>query len=418
MGRELPKTIVDLLNKGVKIPNPLTVEIGNDVDVKRISGKGTFFCSGTVIRGKNTLISDGVILGYESPAVIVDCRIGPDVELRGGFFKNSVFLAGSVVSSGAQVREGCLLEEEASGNHCVGLKQTILFPFVTLGSQINFCDCLMAGGTSRKNHSEVGSSFIHFNYTPNQDKATASLIGDVPRGVMLREEPIFLGGQGGIVGPVRLGYGTVLAAGSICRRDAPQGRIVLSEGNKTLTCELPAGPYGNIARKVHNNVVYLANLLALREWYLHVRQPFFNLRESGKDLFSGSIEILDGALKERLLRFKEFAEKLEASIRTEEKIRPGREAKKLLGKKKELLENWSKLEACFTDGRENEVAPADRNLFIQAVNEALQKGVRDYILFIQGLENNTALAGTAWLESIVCEVTNRALGTIPSYRQS
>ena len=58
---------------------------------------------------------------------------------------------------GAQVREGCILEEEANGAHCVGIKQTILFPFVTLGSLINFCDCLMAGGTSRKDHSEAGS---------------------------------------------------------------------------------------------------------------------------------------------------------------------------------------------------------------------------------------------------------------------
>jgi UDP-N-acetylglucosamine/UDP-N-acetylgalactosamine diphosphorylase len=85
--------------------------------------------------------------------------------------------------------------------HAVGLKQTILFPFVTLGSLINFCDCLMGGGTSRRNHSEVGSSFIHFNYTPRQDKATASLLGDVPRGVMLDQPPIFLGGREESSGP-------------------------------------------------------------------------------------------------------------------------------------------------------------------------------------------------------------------------
>jgi bifunctional UDP-N-acetylglucosamine pyrophosphorylase/glucosamine-1-phosphate N-acetyltransferase len=95
------------------------------------------------------------------------------------------------------VRAGTIFEEQASIAHTVGLKQTILFPFVTLGSLINFCDCFMAGGTSRENHSEVGSSYIHFNYTPNQDKATASLIGDVPHGVMLNQNPIFLGGQGG-----------------------------------------------------------------------------------------------------------------------------------------------------------------------------------------------------------------------------
>jgi len=108
----------------------------------------------------------------------------------------------------------------------VGLKQTILFPFVTLGSLVNFCDCLMAGGTSKKDHSEVGSSYIHFNYTPEQDKATPSLIGDVPQGVMVNRPPIFLGGQGGAVGPVRIGYGTVVKAGTILRKDVAGGKLV------------------------------------------------------------------------------------------------------------------------------------------------------------------------------------------------
>lgn len=77
------------------------------------------------------------------------------------------------MGSGAHVRGGTILEEEANGAHTVGLKQTILMPFVTLGSLINFCDVLLAGGTSRTNHSEVGSSYIHFNFTPDGDKTTA-----------------------------------------------------------------------------------------------------------------------------------------------------------------------------------------------------------------------------------------------------
>ena len=96
--------------------------------------------------------------------------------------------------------------------HTVGLKQTIFFPFV-VGELNQFCDALMAG-RNRMEHSEIGSSFIHFNYTPHEDKATASLIGDVPRGVMLDQPPIF-GRAGGIVGPVRMEYGTVLAAGHV-----------------------------------------------------------------------------------------------------------------------------------------------------------------------------------------------------------
>jgi len=211
--------IIQLINKGVDIPNPLTLDMGEEVQIGRISSDRVKIYPGCRIYGAETVIASGAQIGYEGPVTIEDCQIGPKVELKGGYFKKAVFLEGANMGLAAHVREGCILEELAGGAHCVGLKQTILFPFVTPGSLINFCDCLMAGGTSRKNHSEVGSSYIHFNFTPSGDKTTPSLIGDVPRGVMLNQPPIFLGGQGGIVGPLRLGYGNVVAAGTILRQD-------------------------------------------------------------------------------------------------------------------------------------------------------------------------------------------------------
>ena len=180
-----------LIDKGVRIPVPDSVVIGDEVDPDRISGDNVVIHAGCRIFGRSTLILQGARLGYEGPVTAVDCQIGPNVQLYGGYFKGAVFLSGASAGSGSHVREGTIFEEEANIAHTVGLKQTILFPFVTLGSLINFCDCLMAGGTDRKNHSEVGSSYIHFNFTPNQDKATASLLGDVPRGVMLNQSPIF-----------------------------------------------------------------------------------------------------------------------------------------------------------------------------------------------------------------------------------
>jgi len=164
--------IQGLIKKGVNILDPASLDIGEDVNLDRISGERVTIYPGCRIYGNDTLIMEGATLGFEGPATIVNCQIGPEVELKGGFFSRSVFLEKASLGSGAQIREGCILEEEAGGAHCVGLKQTILLPFVTMGSLINFCDCLMSGGTSRKNHSEVGSSYIHFNYTPNQDKAT------------------------------------------------------------------------------------------------------------------------------------------------------------------------------------------------------------------------------------------------------
>ena len=115
----------------------------------------------------------------------------------------------SRVGSNAHIRVGTLVEEEASTAHAVGLKHTVLMSFVTLGSLINFCDGLISGGRSRREHTEVGSGFIHFNYTPRGhagDKATPSLIGDVVHGVFLRQPRIFLGGLSGIVGPQKVGF--------------------------------------------------------------------------------------------------------------------------------------------------------------------------------------------------------------------
>ncbi|HBJ75812.1 MAG TPA: UDP-N-acetylglucosamine pyrophosphorylase, partial [Syntrophaceae bacterium] len=302
--------IQQLLDKGVEIPNPGTLDIGNDVNVDQISGDGVRIYPGCRIYGGKTVISSGCKLGYEAPVTIEDCQLGSKVELKGGFFSKSVFLEKANMGMGAHVREGCILEEEAGGAHSVGLKQTILFPFVTLGSLINFCDCLMAGGTSRSNHSEVGSSYIHFNFTPDADKTTASLLGDVPRGVMLNQPPIFLGGQGGIIGPARLGFGNVVAAGSVLRHDYPgDNQLIFEQAPAGSVKNYRQAAYPGIGRVVKNNILYLANLTALEMWYTHIRKPFLEAQPFGLLLYAGVLEQLAAGKKERLKRLKAMAQK-------------------------------------------------------------------------------------------------------------
>jgi len=363
-----------LIEKGVKIPSPLTVYIGEEVDIERISGDGVVIYAGCKIYGKKTLIMSGTKLGYEDPVTIEDCQIGPNVELKGGFFRNSVFLEKATMGYGAQVRDACILEEEANGAHVVGLKHTILFPFVTLGSLINFCDCLMAGGTSRRNHSEVGSSYIHFNYTPSQDKATPSLIGDVPRGVMLNQSPIFLGGQGGLVGPSRLGYGTVVAAGVIYRGDCPEGGKLLIDGRvKKADSLFYPGLYWNIARRTLNNINYIANLIVLRQWYLDVRFQFFQDDFMCQELYGGALEKLDMAINERIRWLKALAHKMPQSV-------------------------------------------SARDAFLETVAQVREEKGNDYIKVIQDLPKKWGAEGTTWLQGIVDEINKRVIEKIPSFK--
>ncbi|MBN2284321.1 MAG: UDP-N-acetylglucosamine pyrophosphorylase [Deltaproteobacteria bacterium] len=409
----LSGTVVQLMEKGVRIPNPLGVEIGDDIDPARISGRGVVLHNGTGLRGEKTLIGPGSVLGAEAPVTVVNCRLGPGVELKGGYFKGSVFLEKANMGCGAQVREGSILEEEANGAHTVGLKQTILFPFVTLGSLVNFCDCLMAGGTSRTDHSEVGSSYIHFNYTPNQDKATASLIGDVPHGVMLNQPPIFLGGQGGLVGPARIGFGTVISAGTVYRSDCPEGGKLLSGVNTEAEKAFHPGFYGDVQRRVSNNVCYLANLLALKQWYAVVRRPFFHSMELGDELFKGALETLDAAISERIKRFEALAEKMERSIAIAEKIGTGRKMNNLVTQKRELLEGWPRIKQCFIDAGDDAGSEVPESFRALIDGEAEKKG--DYITVIRSLDDPSSSAGTVWLQSIVDGISAKALGVIPSF---
>jgi UDP-N-acetylglucosamine/UDP-N-acetylgalactosamine diphosphorylase len=412
--------ITRLLEKGVDIPEPSSIEIASDVDTERISGRGVVLYPGARLRGTKTLISSNAKIGYEAPATLVDCRLGRDVELKGGFFKDSLFLDRVSVGSGAQVREGCILEEESGANHTVGLKQTILFPFVTLGSLINFCDCFMAGGTSRKNHSEVGSSFIHFNYTPNQDKATPSLIGDVPRGVMLEQAAVFLGGQGGLVGPVRIGFGTVTAAGAIIRRDCPEGGKLLGGYESLPEARLfRPGLYGDISRRVLNNIIFMANLLALKEWYTHVRRRFFDMQEFGTHLCEGSAELIRASLCERLKRFQDLSEKMLSSVDGSGGERPapaGGNAATRRKLQREFMEGWPELKACLEGGFEQSAGIEDRDLFIRGVLQAMNERGPDYITVIRTLDSAAKSRGTAWLQAIVDHITGRALNAIPSFR--
>ncbi len=387
--------VARLLDRGAFIPNPLSIDIGEEVDLDRIATEGVAIYPGCRLYGSRTVISPGVELGAEAPVTLVDCQLGPAVELRGGYFKESVFLERAKMGSGAQVREACLLEEEASGAHCVGLKQTILFPFATLGSLINFCDCLLAGGTSRADHSEVGSSFIHFNFTPDGDKTTPSLFGDVPRGVMLDQPPIFLGGQGGAVGPLRVEYGTVLAAGSILRDDVlEEGQLVVVGPYKELKRRRSPYAYGNLPRLLRNNLIYLANLTALELWYEEVRRPFFARQPLGELVWEGALDVLAKAKEERTARLKALAAKVPQSSSV------GRE----------FRERVEALCAVFDSERDLPQGEA----FLVRFRAVASDPSAAYVATIRALDPETKRAGVAWLEDVVDTLVGRALALVPS----
>lgn len=393
--------IKELIQKGAQIPNPGSVTIGDEVDVGRIAGDGVTLYPGARISGAKTFIAQGAQIGAEGPVTIENCYVGPDVALNGGYFGGAVFLRKASCGLGSHVRQGTILEEEASIAHTVGLKQTILFPFVTLGSLINFCDCLMSGGSSRQNHSEVGSSYIHFNFTPNQDKATPSLMGDVPTGVMLNQSPIFLGGQGGLIGPCRIAFGTVLAAGTICRSDQmKENHLVFGAKSRSGTIPYTSGVYHSLKRIFINNFHYIANLYALRQWYTQIRSQFMG-PELPPLLLDGLMTTVMMGIEERIRQLDQLHQKMA-------------ETKTMEGLHREFQEGWPKIKNAL-----NELLPfggpddlAER--FLKTIEQQIQVHGKNYINAIKGLTSDQAGIGTQWMESIVQRVYNEAMTIFPS----
>src|SRR5215469_3436752 len=268
------ETKLDVLEaKNVTIIDRRQTYLDEAVDVNRVCS-GAVLYPGTRLIGSRTFVGPGAKIGIEGPAVLENTLIGENAAIASGYLNETVMLRDTRIGANAHLRAGTLLEEEASTAHAVGLKHTILMSFVTMGSLINFCDALISGGSSRKKHTEIGSGFIHFNYTPRGeygDKATPSLIGDVTQGVFLRQPRIFLGGLSGIVGPQKVGFGSFTIAGQVLRREVPSDRIV-GDVPRKVDKDLHA-LYDSPGRILKSNLEYIGNLCALKAWYRDVRLP-------------------------------------------------------------------------------------------------------------------------------------------------
>ncbi len=399
----IPQTTWALLERGVVMPAPETVYVDDSIVPERIA-PGVVLHSGVRLTGDSTSIGPNTVIGKEGGAVLDSCRLGHGVSFKGGYARKCILLDGAEMGDGAHLRPGTLLEEQAVGAHTVGFKQTILLSFVTTGSLINFCDCLMAGGTSRKNHSEVGSSYIHFNFTAHGDKATPSLIGDVPRGVLLDQPPIFLGGQGGLVGPARIEYGVVIAAGVVQRKDAlERGCLYAGPSSPAVRKPVPypLGRYGPINRMVSNNLIYYGNIQALQVWYRNARGHIMRRDPFREACRIGAVQELDTVLKERLKRLQDLAGKMPASIEALKAENEGDSVEPLRRQQERFVSLWPRIRDKLKQPVPEETGAEPRGRFMA---EWEKTDADTHVDAVRGLSRDAKNAATAWLQAIVDRV--------------
>lgn len=380
------QAVEKLIRKGVVILAPQSVGIAPEVDLDKI-GAGTVIYPGTTIEGRSTSIGTRCKIGMGGGAHLENVQLGNDVSLMQGVYRDSTLLHGVSIRNGAELRDNCLLEEGVDIGHTVGLKQTILFPNVVLGSLINFCDAFMAGGRSRRDHSEIGSCMALYNFTPQGDKF-ASSFGDVVNGLFLDCDPIFIGGQTQIVSPVSVGFGAVVAAGSKLSRDVGSRKLVA--GNKTCCEERDFDPrlIFNPSRKLILTLSYIAQLRILNLWYANVRAPLAK-DEDERYLFEAGMTRIENCINERKKRLSRFVDKLDCSLELHSRLR----------NEKQIADHRKAVEL-YARGDQNRLEHAAANIDFSPLRHSLASSLNAGLTYCEAVQRLTNEMASAMKRSL------------------
>ena len=389
-----------LQRRGVDVWGPERVYVSEDVRLDMIEA-GAVIRHGT-LSGSGLRIARGAQIGVSGHAEVEDCQIAADVELGAGLYQGATFLQGAKVRGFAEIRPGTLLEEEAEAAHAVALKNTTFTSCCVAGSLINFCDLFLSGGTSRSDHTEVGSGAIHFNFDPRGDK-WGSLIGGI-RGLLLRSAPVFVGGNCGIVGPVEIGFGSVTAAGAVIRRDVGQNVVVATGGKNVQIRDFDRRIYGSLTSRFLLTAKLIGTLRALDCWYALVRLP--NAKADEQPFYEAARRQIEIQVSERIKRLGNLVAKLPESISLA-LAGSSSDNSPAIRQHRDLIERWPATSDALKAPVETPAPPSD---FIGAFSEARNNGMGH----VEAIQNSHAGASETaqWLERIVDAVTERARNSL------
>ena len=387
--------VFELRDRGVDVWGPERVYVAADVPLDNIEPGAAVQQAN--LSGPELRIGRGARIGVSGHAHVANCQIGRDVELGAGTYDTATILDGARVRGFAELRPGTLLEEQVEAAHNVAFKNTVLTATVVAGSLINYCDLFMSGGTSRTNHSEVGSGVVHFNFDPRGDK-WGSLIGDV-RGLLLRSVPIFVGGQCGLVAPLRVGFGSVTVAGSVVRGDVEDKRLHSESAERRPIENVDLEVYAGLRRKFLTTALLIGNLRALDRWYELVRLPF--AEDYQKLLYRAAQQQCRIHIAERIGRLQKVIDKLDRSI-TKSSESGDERLIACQDEHRRLIERREKIVAILTSEPESSPVPAE---FLKPYEKA--RGALSHIDAVRQISAEAAQSAAEWIYSAAREPAPR-----------
>ena len=183
----------------------------------------------------------------------------------------------------------------------------------------------------------------------------------------------------------------------------------------TISKDMPFHPglYTNTKRIIAQNTLYIANLIALRRWYLDVRKNFMKEDFMEQALHHGALETLELAIEERLKRLGEVANKMPHSIEVYKKISGGRLPDKTIHAEKEFYDRWQEMEKIFRNGLDQPGDISQRDAFLKILEKACKQRENDYLSTVKGLKKRESDVGTSWLQGIVDGIYQQIASAVP-----
>ena len=193
------------LENGVEFVSTDGVIIERNVEI----GIGTQIQPGTIIRGK-TAIGSGCILGPN--AVIVECRVGDNVEIDTSHTYNSVIESGVIIGPFVHIRPDSHIRSGARIGDFVEIKNS------DIGEKTAVSHLVYVGDSDVGRKVNIGCGTVTVNY--DGISKSRCVIGD----------NCFIGCNTNLIAPVKLGKAVYTAAGTTVTRDVPDYALAIDRG--------------------------------------------------------------------------------------------------------------------------------------------------------------------------------------------
>lgn len=425
-----------LASRGVRLPRLDQVAIRRDIPLDRIApgarlhpycrltGAATRVDAGAEVGAGGAATLDNAWVGVNSrigtlgPVTLRNAACGPGTVLGCGVAEDAVFLGKEshdtefTTGYGFRVRKGSLYEEDANSAQHTDTKMTVLFPWVTLGSNLNACDLLVSGGVGPElgKFTEIGSGAVHYNFTPRGDKAAASLLGNAVDGVFLDHPRLFVGGNASLVGPIAAEFGAVTLAGGRYTRGLTAGLNIPEGAAEHTAKDFDLETYGSIKRVFDIQVRVVGEYAALDAWYGYARSRIAQGHPDRAALYERARSVVRANLNERIGQLAGLARRMETSVSALAARSPHDPRR---SQHEALLKNWPVIEQHLLRASAVEAQPPQA--FYQDLEAALNGGSERYTGVVRRLSASGRAAGRAWLAAIRARVASpEVLDRVPA----